>query len=325
VTWGRLRRQFVVFGSAATLACLLASPVQAATSLSETVGFGVTPLRYDIDAKPGSRGSYDLTLTNTDDKPATFTFSRIDIQGDRDDPDATPVLFPGKFDSTISGYDWLEVPAALTIPGGGTRKVTIGVAPPAGAVGGHYAAVVVTGPSRSAGELVAQSRIAVPFLMNAGGAPPPEIKVTDVKEFVGGGTKIVYDNDGKVAVTPRPTVHLKNPITGRPNGTTTGTCTTALPGGSGTCTIDGTGRGGGSGSKGGGKDGIGANGGYVELVTEEGTRARSELPTEWAGTWSSMLLPLAGIILFVLYFLFLRRRRSGADDEVDLDDDLAFG
>ena len=296
---------------------------EAATSMSESVGFGVTPLRQDIDIKPGAHASYDLTITNTDNAPAAFTFSKIDIQGNRDDPDATPVLFPGKFDSAISGYDWLQVPAAITIPGGASRKVSVGVDAPAGAVGGHYAAVVITGPSRSAGALVAQSRLAVPFLMNAGGTPPPEIKVTEVKEFVGGGTKIVYDNNGDVAVTPRPRIRLRNPITGRPVGTTTGTCTMALPGGSGTCTIKDSGRGGSRGSKG-GKAGVGANGGYVELVTEEGTRARSELPTEWAGTWSSMLLPLAGIILFVLYFLFLRRRRSRDEDEDGMDD-ISFG
>ena len=56
--------------------------------------------------------------------------------------------------------------------------------------------------------------------------------------------------------------------------------------------------------------------GWVSMAPEtlarvtEGTAAKGELPTKWAGTWTSLLLPLVGIALFVLYFLFLRRRRK---------------
>ena len=57
---------------------------------------------------------------------------------------------------------------------------------------------------------------------------------------------------------------------------------------------------------------------WVDVVGnpgEEGTAARGDLPTEWAGAWSSMLLPLVGVALFVLYFLFLRRRRKDEEDD----------
>ncbi|MCW2972897.1 MAG: hypothetical protein JWN72_1170, partial [Thermoleophilia bacterium] len=176
------------------------------------VGFGLSPLRVDVESKPGARSSYEITVTNTDDRAATFTFSKVDIQGDNDDPEATPVLLGGKQASSISGYDWLDVPATTTIPAGASRKVTVVVNIPADASGGHYAALMVTGPTRAAGNLTVGSRIAVPFLMNAGGTPPPEVKVTDVKEFVGGGTKIVYENKGKTAVKPKPTIRYTDPI-----------------------------------------------------------------------------------------------------------------
>jgi hypothetical protein len=295
--------------------CAICAPMASAASGG---GFGVAPLSVTVETNPGAKTSYDITVTNTDDRAGTFTFSKIDIQGDNQDPDATPVLFAGKQASSISGYDWLNVPAATTIPAGATRKVSVDVNVPSDATGGHYAALVVTGPSRSAGAIAAQSRWAVPFLMNAGGTPPPEVKVTNIKEFVGGGTKIVYKNDGATAVKPKPIIRYVDPITHKTILTTTGTCSTALPGGLGSCTI----------SSGGRSDAqrharFGATGGYVDLVTAQGTRARSELPTEWAGTWSSMLLPLAGLILAVLYFVFLRRRRRGEDAET-IDDDLAF-
>ncbi|MBC7552195.1 MAG: hypothetical protein H7269_15165, partial [Cellulomonas sp.] len=63
-------------------------------------------------------------MTNTDDRAATFTFTKVDIQGDNDDPEATPVLLGGKQASSISGYDWLGAPATTTIPAGASRKVT---------------------------------------------------------------------------------------------------------------------------------------------------------------------------------------------------------
>jgi hypothetical protein len=306
-------------------ASLLAALGVVVPAASAAVGFGLAPLSVTVEAKPGAKSSYELTVTNTDEKAATYTFGKVDIQGSRDDPDATPVLLPGKQASSISGYDWLSVPAAVTIPAGGTRKVSVDVSVPSDATGGHYAALIVTGPARSAGQIVATSRIAVPFLMNAGGTPPPEIKITDVKEIVGGGTKIVYENNGTTAVKPKPTIHYIDPITHKPITKTTGNCSTALPGGSGSCTV-------GDGTSGGSRDGakkhsrFGATGGYVDLVTEQGTRARSELPTEWTSAWSSMLLPLAGLVMAVLYFVFLRRRRR-EDDDVDdeLDDDLVFG
>ncbi|MCW2949124.1 MAG: hypothetical protein JWN41_137, partial [Thermoleophilia bacterium] len=282
--------------------CVCAASAHAAGA----VGFGVSPLSVTVEAKPGTSDSYDITLTNTDNKPATFSFKKIDIQGDNQDPDATPVLLDGKQASSISGFDWLSVPAAVTIPATASRKVSVTVTIPTGSTGGHYAAIVVTGPASDVGALSARSQIALPFLMNAGGAPPPEVKVTDVKEFVGGGTKVIYQNNGRTAVKPRPKLHYFDPLTHKEITATSGTCSTALPGGLGSCTFDDA-----NGGRNGAKHGsaFGATGGYVDLVTEQGTRARSELPTEWAGAWSSMLLPLAGLVLAVLYFVFLRRRR----------------
>jgi LPXTG-motif cell wall-anchored protein len=63
----------------------------------------------------------------------------------------------------------------------------------------------------------------------------------------------------------------------------------------------------------------------IEIGDPAGDLAREQMPVEWAGTWSSLLLPFVGIALFVLYFLFLRRRRKDAqgEEEDDLESFLA--
>lgn len=322
----RARIAIALVGTVAALLLQSAPAGAAARSNGDSVGFGVAPLRIDDDIKAGSRAVYKLHLNNTDSKSATFTFGRTDIQGDKNEPAATPVLLGGKLDSDISAYDWIDVPAPVTIGAGDSKDVTVTATVPAGAKGGHYAAVIIQGPARSAGGIIAASRIAVPILLNSGGAPPPDIKITDVKETIDGGTKVTYINKGTVHTTPKATIVHRNPVTRQETSRRTATCTTALPGGSGQCVFsptDGTSSGAEDGAAGsssgvGGSDSAGTAGsestkkdaknGFVELVGEDGARARGDLPTEWSGTWSSLLLPLVGVGLFAMYFLFLRKR-----------------
>lgn len=291
------------------MALMTAAP---AASLAASAGFGVSPLRFDVDTSAGSSSSHSITITNTDSRSATFSFSREDYQGDRRDPEATPRLLGGKFESEISAHDWLSVPAAVTVPAGQSRAVKVDLNVPAGATGGHYAAVVVNGPDRAAGQLVARSRIAVLFLVNAGGAPPPDIVVRQVTEFTDGGTRIVYRNEGTTHTAPDATITYTDPVTGNPVERVTTECSTALPGSVGECTFSGNGR-----AAAEEETSLGGSGASVELVTDEGRRARAELPTEWAGTWSSLLLPMAGLSLFALYFGFVRRRGAGVDAAPD--------
>lgn len=304
---------------AATAALLVAAPIAGAADAPG--GFAVAPMVFDVDVTPGKSSTYQITITNVDDGPTRYTFSKEDYQGDKDEPAATPVLLGGKFASDISGYDWIAAPAPITIPAGQTRTVPVRVTPPSGATGGHYAALIVEGNSRKAGQIVASSSIGVLFLMNAGGVPPPEIVITEIRE-VGPTqtvTKINYLNNGTTHTKPKPTVTTTDPITGKPIKKAVGECTTALPGGPGECVVDdndGT-------LVGDGGITSGAEQKSVNLLgDEEGTSAKGELPTEWAGAWTSLLLPLVGIALFVLYFLFLRRRRK---DEEEGDGELAMG
>lgn len=303
--------------------------VPVASAVAEPIaGMGISPLRIDADVRAGGQGRFELTVTNSDSVAAAYAFSVVDIRGDKDDPAATPVLLGGKLASAISGYDWITPPDAITVPAGQRRTVVATVRVPADAKGGHYAAVLVTSAPVAAGRIDARSQIAVPFLMNAGNVPPPEVKVTEVKEFTDGGTKVVYTNEGETHTRPKGSISYRDPITGKIiKRDTNGTCTTALPGGAGECRFPGSRGGSGSSSRGGGLAGVGPTDGFVELVTEEGARARGDLPTQWAGTWTSMMLPLAGIALFVMYFLFLRRRRKQREEgDGDADDaDPAWG
>jgi hypothetical protein len=317
-----------ILGAVAAAVLICACPA-AANAAAAVQGIGVSPLRVDVDVKAGGTARIALTVSNTTETAQAFSFGVVDIQGDKDDPASTPIILGGKVDSAISGYDWINAPDAVTIPAGDKKTVYVGVKVPSDAKGGHYAAVTVTSRAFDIGAGTAASRVAVPFLMNAGGVPPPEIKITEVKDFADGGTKVVYINNGSTAVNPHGSVNRGTVGRGK-NKTGDLHCSTALPGGSGICTTDasgsngsGSGSGHGSGSKGtGGLDGTGPTNGFVELVTDEGTKARGDIPTEWAGTWTSMLLPVAGIVLFVMYFLFLRRRRkdregAGEPDEPD--------
>jgi hypothetical protein len=305
------------------LALGLAGTAAAAGSIqrsgSDSVGFGVSPLRFDLDTAPGSSSTQTITITNTTTSASRYTFSKEDFSGDRDDPAATPVLLGGKLDTSISGYDWIELPDPVSIPAGESRAVKVKVNAPSGATGGHYAALLVTGEARSAGQVVAASRIGVLFSMNAGGTPPPEIVITEVQEVGPTRTVTRFVNEGTTTID-RPTGTItRDPVGPGDPRRIEGECTeNVMPGAAGECVFEDVTA---------GEDevfGIGPVEQYVDIVGdpgEEGTAARGDLPTEWAGTWTGLLLPLVGVALFVLYFLFLRRRRKGGEDE---DSDLAW-
>jgi hypothetical protein len=285
---------------------------------SDSVGFGVAPMRLDIETPPGSTTTHRITITNTDSSASRFTFSKEDFAGDREDPSATPVLLGGKFDSSISGFDWIRLPEPVSVPAGQSRTVAVRVSAPAGATGGHYAALMVTGETRSAGQMLATSRLGVLFLMNAGGVPPPEIVITEIQEVGPTRTVTRFRNDGQTTIRQPVGTINRTPV--RPGSETPrrieGECTeNVLPGAAGECVFDDARK---------GSDGAFLGNGPVEQFVdivgdpgEEGTSARGELPTEWASAWTSLLLPLVGVALFILYFLFLRRRRKNEDGDGD--------
>jgi hypothetical protein len=322
VTSAGIRIQLHAAALAAAVAMLLALvPVAGAAERtgSDSVGFGVAPLRLDIETPPGSTTTHRITITNTDSSATRFTFSKEDFAGDREDPGATPVLLGGKFNSSISGFDWIQLPDAVSVPAGQSRSVAVRVSAPAGATGGHYAALMVTGEARSAGHILATSRLGVLFLMNAGGVPPPEIVITEVREVGPTRTVTRFRNDGQTTIRRPGGTITRTPV--RPGGETPtrridGECTeNVLPGAAGECIFDDAKK---------GSDGAFLGNGPVEQFVdivgdpdEEGTSARGELPTEWASAWTSLLLPLVGVALFILYFLFLRRRRKNDDGDGD--------
>ncbi|MCZ4496573.1 MAG: hypothetical protein JWM25_1156 [Thermoleophilia bacterium] len=294
---------------------LLAAPQAGATVASngDSVGFGVAPLIFELEAKPGASVVQQIRVTNTDERATTFTFSKEDFEGSKADPDATPVLLGGKFESAISGYDWVTTPEDITVPAGQTKLVNVRVAVPADATGGHYTALFVMPTARTANALIAQSRMGVLFLMNAGGVPPPDLVVTEITQVGPNKTVTRYTNGGATAVkpTPRITEETRGPGSGTKRTIAEGTCTRALPGAVGECEIvtkNGT-------TVGGGRDGLIPGKRSLELVSPEGSSATEDLPTEWASTWSSLLLPLVGIALAVIYFLFLRRRLKTDDED----------
>ncbi|MCB0878362.1 MAG: hypothetical protein KDC46_05205 [Thermoleophilia bacterium] len=314
-----LARTIAVVATAAAAMLVAVAPAQAVQkSGSDSVGFGVSPLRIDVDAKAGQTESQSITITNTDTTATKFTFAKEDYAGDQQDPAATPVLLGGKLESPISGYDWIQLPDPVTVPPGQSRTVKFNVKVPAGATGPHYAALMVTGEPRSADAVVATSRLGVLLLMNAGGAPPPELVITEVQEVGPDKTITRFLNTGGDQTTEVTGTLTEDP-TGKDPSKITGECTQeVLPGAAGECVFDTSGSGSGDGTLIGD---VGPTSRSVDILGTnadgEGTSARSELPTEWANGWTSLLLPLVGISLFVLYFLFLRRRRKNEEGDED--------
>lgn len=293
------------------IACFLAgaSLAEAAPkSTSDSVGFSISPMRFDLEVGPGRTGTYSIRVRNTDTVKTTYTVTKEDFSGSKSDPHATPVLLGGRLDSAISGVDWL-VPATTSfkLNPGQEYSLTVKVKVPSGATGGHYAAIIVNGATRSIGDMTAQSRAAVLFLMNAGGSLPPEIVIDKITQPTKHITKVIYKNDGDTAVHPNGTINYRSPIGGGSVRVPARDCTTALPGGIGECTFE-------TGSA----DGVGPiREGAVQLVTDQGTRAAADLPVEWAGSWSALLLPLTGLALLFAYFFAIWRRRRRRDDASD--------
>ncbi|MBC7644400.1 MAG: hypothetical protein H7123_04680 [Thermoleophilia bacterium] len=93
-------------------------------------------------------------------------------------------------------------------------------------------------------------------------------------------------------------------------------CGTALPGGSARCTVDPR-PGSGTTASGNSDDALLVARPVVELRSD-GRRARAKEPLEWSGSWSSVLLPLTGLLLATLWFGWWRRRRD-EDNGEDLD------
>lgn len=323
----QVRQLLRITGVLALSLCLLAAVPAVGTAADATIdGFGVTPMRHDVDVSAGNRVKRQITITNTTNAAATYTLTREDIEGDAEDPAGTPVLLGGERESSISGYDWIDAPERVTIPAGGSRVVPITIEAPAGATGGHYAALVVTGPASAAGQLELESRIAVVFLMNAGKVPPPQIVITEVTEVGPTTTKTQYVNEGRTEVTPTGEIVVRDPVTHRIIRRVPATCSTALPKATGTCTFEDGGEGTTVADHGGVTGGVtsGLEQRSISLGTVKGDKTSAELPTRWAGSWSGYVLPLIGLALFVTYFLFLRGRGSGpggpTDDERDWDD-----
>ena len=285
---------------------IVATPAGAVTN-----GFAVTPLRYDAKVTAGISKTYPVSVLNSYSTRATFVVTKQDFAGSQSDPYAAPVFLGGQVDSPISGADWLDPSTtSFALDPGDTKVVNVTVRAPSGATGGHYAAIMIGSPTQAiSSDLKAKSQVAVLFMLNAGGVPPPELVIDDVYVNDGGDVVIDYTNNGDTAVEPDGTLEYRDPITGEILSTDKGKCGTtgnALPGSAGRCIIETD-----------GEDGSALlKRGSVLISDDSGARATAKMPIEWSGSLASLLLPLAGVSLLVFYFAFLRRRREEEEDEV---------
>lgn len=307
--------------STATLRCALATlaaltvcvvlGIVAGSAGAVTNGFAVTPLRFDAKVTAGTAKTYQISVLNSYSTRAAFVVTKQDFAGSQSDPYAAPVFLGGQVDSPISGADWL-VPntTSFSLDPGDTKVVNVSVNVPSGATGGHYAAIMIGSPTQTiSADLKAKSQVAVLFMLNAGGVPPPELVIDDVYVNDGGDVVIDYTNNGDTAVEPDGKLQFRDPITGELLDTNKNKCGetgNALPGATGRCIIETD-----------GEDGSALlKRGSAQLVDDSGARATAKMPIEWSGSLASLLLPLAGVCLLVFYFAFLRRRREEEEDDV---------
>ncbi|MBC7644776.1 MAG: hypothetical protein H7123_06595, partial [Thermoleophilia bacterium] len=300
VTAGAFARSFIVQLALITtllLGCLLVlTPRARADTASD--GFSVSPLKFEVEQSPGNTSSHVISITNTTEHNLTFAVTTEDIAGSKDDPNATPVLLGGTVTSPISGTSWLSPNVdSFKLAAGATHNLTVRITVPSGATGGHYAAVMIssTPVTSSGGGAVATSRAAVVMMMNAGGVAPPELVFQNITTTKDGGTVIDYINKGHKAVKPEAIVEYYDVMTGTKVATRKASdCGTALPGGSARCTVDPR-PGSGTTASGSSDDALLVARPVVELRSD-GRRARAKEPLEWSGSWSSVLLPLTGLL-----------------------------
>lgn len=302
----RSTRQVLV---AAILVMILAVPGAAEAKGDASTGFAVSPMLVEEEIKPGDSSKHTITITNTTDEKQTFYLAKEDVTGSKEDPKASPVLVGGELDSPISGFDWLSgFPSSVSVSPGGSRDVTVTVKAPGKATGGHYAALTVTSEPKDIGDVSAQSRAAVIFMMNAGGVNPPEIVIEEVVVTEDARTIVDYVNSGDREVRPDATITYVDALTGETVSVRKAKeCTTALPDSVGRCEFEAMG-------KGELDDPLVTR---PELVVNNGLgrSAKAELPMEWSDTWSSLVLPIAGLSLLLLFALRRRRRDEEPDDD----------
>lgn len=308
----------VVIGAIIAMALgLLLAPVRASAA-DTSDGFSVSPLQIEVNVKSGGRSNQSITVTSTMEGSNTFRVGTEDVAGSQSDPDQNPVLLGEQVDSDISGADWLDPSVnSFTLKSGQSKTFNVLVTAPSSATGGHYAAVTVTSESRKVGtgEVTAQSRVAVLFMINAGDTPPPELVIDNVTTTTDGGVVIDYINKGSKAATPAARIEYVDAVSGEVVrvGVERDDCGTALPGGVARCTISG--------------DKIDHQGdaiieqGTVSLVND-GRTVTADLPTTWKGSSSSLVLPAIGAGILMVWF-WRRRRGRALPGEVDLDDATA--
>lgn len=284
---------------------MTASPAIAAN------GFSVTPMRFtDLTISQGQSKTVSITIMNGFDSKSTFRLATEDIKGSASNPSLNPILLGQQVDGPISAADWIKPErSSFEIAKGDSREVNVTVSVPSDATGGHYAALTVSSPQQTlpGRTVVAQSRIAVLFFINAGSKPPPEIVVQEVITREDGETIIDYVNKGNGAATDTVAqIEYVNPVTGSVMAVRKSSkCGIALPGSVARCRIPR-------------QQSKGLTSPIARpkvTLTSDGRMARAEQPVEWAGPGSSLLLPLAGLVLLV--FWFRRGRRSDEDDDLE--------
>jgi hypothetical protein len=297
-------RHFQIVGWA--VLALVFTPVSALAA-EAVEGFSVTPMLHEVSVTPGSRVSRVIEIKSAMAGTTRFTVGTEDVAGS-DDPEEGLVLLGEQVDSPISGADWLTPnESTFLLKKGQKRQLTVVIQAPANATGGRYAAVTIAIDAQPIGSsgVTTQSRAASVFLMNAGNTAPPPLRVSEIVETVDGDVIVDFIDDGATDVKPTAKVIYIDPVTGRVQRVTTedAECTRALPGGAGRCVIDSDTiekRGNGLLSRG------------TVTLTNDGRTVKMDMPTTWAGNWTSLLLPLAGVGLLGAFFW---RRRRGRDDD----------
>jgi hypothetical protein len=146
-----LAKTKTVFLSMAGIAASFAAAVLPASAQS----IALAPAEVQYTFQPGTPFQFELSVSNGSGKPTVMRTSVTDLWYN----EKNEKTFGAPGSSPRSAANWMEViPPQITVPAGGTGKVTVVVTPPLQTSGGYYGVVFLESKPELAQEATAESQ-----------------------------------------------------------------------------------------------------------------------------------------------------------------------
>jgi len=210
--WIRLARAIPALGAAAWMLGLFTPPTLAQS-------LALAPAQVPYRFKPGQPFQFDLSVSNRGGSPVFLRVSATDFW--YNEKNEKTFGTPGS--SPRSAANWIEfVPRQLTVPAGGTSKVSVLITPPLKVSGGYYAVVFVESKPELAEEATAEKkavytnmRLGSLILLSAENTEDYNIQVSDAQFTAPAANQamkldFLVDNKSNTHIFPQTKVAILN-------------------------------------------------------------------------------------------------------------------